>query len=106
METRSAFALTIASVVGLLPQAVIGLFAGVWIDRFDRKKIMMIADGAVALSSLLLSILFFVCIKSMTFVYIVLFIRALGETFHPHADIYHHFCADRNTASTHGKKIF
>lgn len=82
METGSAIALTMASVIGLLPQAVIGLFAGVWIDRFNRKRIMIIADSAVALSSLLLGVLFIIGIKSIIFVYIVLFIRALGETFH------------------------
>lgn len=82
METGSAMALTFASVIGLLPQAIIGLFAGVWIDRFNRKKIMIIADSAVALSSLLLGVLFFIGFKSIIFVYIVLFIRALGETFH------------------------
>lgn len=82
MKTESALALTLASVIGLLPQAVLGLFAGVWIDRFDRKKIMMLADTMVALSSLFLGILFFLGIESITFVYIVLFIRALGETFH------------------------
>lgn len=82
METGSALSLTIASVVGLLPQAVIGLFAGVWIDRFDRKKIMIAADVAVALSSLFLGVLFFLGIQSIFFVYVVLFIRALGETFH------------------------
>jgi DHA3 family macrolide efflux protein-like MFS transporter len=82
METGSALSLTIASVVGLLPQAVIGLFAGVWIDRFDRKKIMIIADVAVAVSSFLLGLLFFLGIESIIYVYVVLFIRALGETFH------------------------
>lgn len=82
LETGSAMALTIASVIGLLPQAVIGLCAGVWIDRLDRKKIMIIADCVVALSSLLLGILFFIGIKSIVIVYIVLFVRALGETFH------------------------
>lgn len=82
MKTESALALTLASVIGLLPQAVLGLFAGVWIDRFDRKKIMMLADTMVALSSLFLGVLFFLGIESITFVYIVLFIRALGETFH------------------------
>ncbi len=82
IETGSAMALTIASVIGLLPQAVIGLFAGVWIDRFNRKKIMIIADSAIALSSFLLGVLFIIGIESIIFVYIVLFIRALGETFH------------------------
>lgn len=82
IQTGSALALTIASLVGLLPQAIIGLFAGVWIDRLNRKNIIMIADGVVALSSLVLGILFFLGIESLILVYIVLFIRALGETFH------------------------
>ncbi len=82
IETGSALALTIASVAGLLPQALIGLFAGVWIDRFNRKKIIILADGMVAASSLLLGILFFLGIRSLTMVYVVLFVRALGETFH------------------------
>ncbi|MEI7883824.1 MAG: MFS transporter [Clostridia bacterium] len=82
IETGSALALTIASVVGLLPQAIIGLFAGVWIDRFNRKKIIILADVVVAASSLFLGMLFFMGIRSLTLVYVVLFVRALGETFH------------------------
>lgn len=82
VETGSALALTIASVVGLLPQAIIGLFAGVWIDRSNRKKIIILADGMVAASSLLLGVQFFLDIHSLTIVYVVLFVRALGETFH------------------------
>jgi MFS transporter, DHA3 family, macrolide efflux protein len=82
VETGSALALTIASVVGLLPQAIIGLFAGVWIDRFNRKKIIILADGIVAASSLFLGVLFFMGISSLTFVYVVLFVRTLGESFH------------------------
>lgn len=82
VKTGSALALTIASVVGLLPQAVIGPFAGVWIDRYNRKTIMIIADSAVAISSLALGLSFFFGTPSMVFIYIVLFMRALGETFH------------------------
>ncbi|MCX7922050.1 MAG: MFS transporter [Clostridia bacterium] len=82
LQTGSAIALTIASVVGLLPQAVIGPFAGVWIDRYNRKKIMIIADSTVAISSLILGVSFFFGKPSMIFIYAILFIRALGETFH------------------------
>ena len=82
VETGSAIALTIASVVGLLPQAIIGLFAGVWIDRYNRKTVMIIADLVVALSSLILGIAFFFGTPSIIFVYIILFMRALGDTFH------------------------
>jgi DHA3 family macrolide efflux protein-like MFS transporter len=82
VQTGSAMALTVASIVGLLPQAVIGPFAGVWIDRYNRKTIMIIADSAVALSSLVLGLSFFFTIPSLIFIYFILFIRALGETFH------------------------
>jgi DHA3 family macrolide efflux protein-like MFS transporter len=75
-------ALTVASIMGLLPQAVIGPFAGVLIDRYNRKTIMIIADSAVAASSLVLGLSFFFTMPSLIFIYIILFIRALGETFH------------------------
>ena len=82
IETGSAMSLTAASVVGLLPQAVIGPFAGVLIDRYNRKIIMIIADSVVAISSLMLSLCFFYTTPPLVFIYFVLFIRALGETFH------------------------
>jgi DHA3 family macrolide efflux protein-like MFS transporter len=80
--TGSALAVTLASIAGLLPQAVIGPFAGVWIDRFNRKTIMMLADGVVAIGSLLLFLMCFLGTPPLWIVYLILFIRALGETFH------------------------
>ena len=82
VHTGSAIALTIASVVGLLPQSIIGPFAGVWIDRYNRKKIMILADCAVAISSLILGVSFFFDTPSLLLIYVTLFTRALGETFH------------------------
>ncbi|MRS03660.1 MFS transporter, partial [bacterium] len=82
IETGSAIALTVASLVGLLPQVLIGPFAGVWIDRYNRKSIMIIADLGVAVASLALGIAFLLGKPSLIFVYIILFVRALGETFH------------------------
>ena len=82
IQTGSALALTATSVVGLLPQAVLGPFAGVLIDRYSRKTIMILADSAIALSSLILSVSFFLGAPSLVFIYFILFIRALGETFH------------------------
>jgi MFS transporter, DHA3 family, macrolide efflux protein len=82
IETGSAIALTAASLVGLLPQILIGPFAGVWIDHYNRKSIMIAADIVVAASSLILAISFFFGTPSLWLVYAVLFARALGETFH------------------------
>lgn len=82
VETGSALSLTVASIVGLLPQAMIGLFAGAWIDRFDRRRIIIAADALVAASSLLLSVLFMLGFRFLGIVYVILFARSLGETFH------------------------
>lgn len=82
VTTESPIAITIASVVGLLPQAVIGPFAGVWIDRFNRKTVMMLADSVTAAGSLILFLFCFIGTPALWLVYVVLFIRALGETFH------------------------
>jgi MFS transporter, DHA3 family, macrolide efflux protein len=82
VETGSALALTIASIVGLLPQALIGMIAGVWIDRYPRKRIIMLADGLTAVASLVLALCFVSGYASLTVVYVALFVRALGDTFH------------------------
>jgi DHA3 family macrolide efflux protein-like MFS transporter len=81
-NTGSAVSLAIASLCGLLPQALIGPFAGVAIDRHERKTVMIIADLGVALSSLALGASFFFGDPPLGFVFAVLFLRALGETFH------------------------
>ena len=82
IKTGSAISLTIASVVGLLPQVVIGPFAGVIIDRYKRKVVMIVADLGVAVSSLALGVSFFFGEPVMAFIYVILFLRAIGETFH------------------------
>lgn len=81
-KTGSAIALTSASIVGFLPQALIGPFAGVWVDRYNRKIVMILADFLVALSSVVLGVAFLLKEPSVSFIYGILFIRALGSTFH------------------------
>ncbi len=79
----------------LLPQAVLGIFAGVIIDRFDRKKVIILADILVATSSLILAILFLLGYTNIIFVYIVLFLRAIGETFHKPALMNYSFTTEQ-----------
>jgi MFS transporter, DHA3 family, macrolide efflux protein len=82
VRTGSAIALTVASLVGLLPQVLIGPFAGVLIDRYNRKSVMIVADLAVAVASFALGLSFFFGAPRLAFIYVILLIRALGETFH------------------------
>ena len=43
-KTGSAMVLSMASLVGFLPYAILGPAIGVLVDRHDRKKIMIGAD--------------------------------------------------------------
>ena len=56
--TQSATTLSIASMMGLLPQVLLSPFIGTWVDRGNRRLILMFADGTVALVTLILAILF------------------------------------------------
>lgn len=47
-KTGSAMVLSMASLVGFLPYAILGPAIGVLVDRHDRKKIMIGADLIIA----------------------------------------------------------
>src|SRR5215208_7391890 len=57
-KSGSATILALATLVGMLPQIVLGPFAGALVDRWDRRLIMIFADGAIAVSTLVLVYLF------------------------------------------------
>lgn len=83
VQTESAITLALASIVSCLPNMLIGPFAGVWIDRCNRRTVMIAADGLIALSSVILGIAFLSGNSpSVWFMYLILFIRGLGNTFH------------------------
>ena len=84
-ETNSATTLAIASMMGLLPQVLLSPFIGTWVDRGNRRLIMMFADGAVALSTAALAILFAMDMIQVWHIYVALFIRAVGGGFHQSA---------------------
>src|SRR5690606_36550617 len=81
-ETGSAEVLAYAAIAGLLPQALIGPFAGVYIDRWDRKFTMILADSFIALCTLIMAVLFYLGHFEMLYVYVLLGLRSLGSAFH------------------------
>ena len=54
LETQSGTIMTIAMIAGVLPTFLVSPFAGVWADRHDRRTIIMLSDGLVALATLAL----------------------------------------------------
>jgi len=83
VQKESAITLTLATVFSFLPNLLFGPFAGVWIDRYNRRAVMIVADGLVALSSIVMGIVFLLMeVPPVWFIYLVLFIRGIGNTFH------------------------
>lgn len=81
-ESGSATVLAIATLVGMLPQIVIGPFAGALVDRWNRRLIMIAADATIALFSLLLAYLFSTGNVQIWHIYLIMGVRALGGAFH------------------------
>ena len=81
-ETGSATVLAIASLIGLLPQVILGPFAGALVDRWKRRQVILVADTAIALATLLLAYLFAIDAVGLGTIYALLFIRGIGESFH------------------------
>ncbi len=82
IETGSAETLAFAAIAALLPQAIIGPFAGVYIDRWDRKKTMIFSDAFVALCTAFMALNFYMGNQSLFFIYIMLGLRSVGSAFH------------------------
>lgn len=81
--TGSTVTLSIAAIVGFLPGLLFGSFAGVHIDRNKKKTVMMIADGGIALSSIILAVAFLMPAPPSTWIiYLMLFVRGIGSVFH------------------------
>ncbi len=81
-STGSATVLATATLVGLLPQVLAGPFVGALVDRWDRKRIMIAADLAIAGVTAGLVALFALGVIQPWHVYLAALARGLGQTFH------------------------
>jgi len=85
VQTGSATVLATASLVGLLPNVILGPFIGTLVDRWDRRRIMLVSDTVIALVTIGLAVLFALDVVEVWHIYVVLFIRAVFESFHSNA---------------------
>lgn len=81
-KTGSAAVLSLASCAGFLPNAVLGLFAGAMVDRWNRKFTMIGADLFIAAVSFVLVIYGLFAEIPVWLVLVILFVRSVGTAFH------------------------
>lgn len=55
--TDSVALLGLTTFAALLPQLLVGPFAGAWIDRHDKRRLLILVEGALALQALTLAAL-------------------------------------------------
>ena len=81
-RTRSASMLAASTFLALAPQVLFGPLIGALVDRWDRRKVMMIADGSAAIASAALAALFAAGAPSVPAVLLALLARGVAGAFH------------------------
>jgi DHA3 family macrolide efflux protein-like MFS transporter len=78
---HSATILSIATLVSILPDVIISPIAGALIDRWNRKKVMIVTDILTAVLTLVLALLFAFTDVQIWQIYLVMFLRATFGAF-------------------------
>lgn len=74
--TRSALGLALAGVASFLPWPLFGLLMGAWVDRVDRKRLMILADVLRAAALASIPALAATRMLSIWWIYVVAFVTA------------------------------
>lgn len=80
-STGSAAMLGLAGLIGFLPTALLGAFAGVVADRYSRKLVCIAADITVGIVSAAYALLLFLFDLPLWTVFVVLLARGVAVTF-------------------------
>ncbi len=78
LETKSGIVMTVFVLCGFVPTFLMSPFAGVWADRMDRKKLIVISDFLIAVATLGLAAVFLSGEKALWLIMVTAAIRALG----------------------------
>jgi DHA3 family macrolide efflux protein-like MFS transporter len=81
-STGSATVLATATLFAMLPGILLGPLAGVLVDRWNRRWIIIVADGVGTLGAALLMLLFWADAIQIWHLYAITAVRALAGTFH------------------------
>jgi DHA3 family macrolide efflux protein-like MFS transporter len=81
LATKSGWAMTVFVLCGFLPMFLVSPFAGVWADRTDRKKLIILSDGMIALVTLALAAVFAAGADALWLVMLTAAVRAVGQAF-------------------------
>lgn len=81
-ETGSATVLATASLVAILPAVFLGPFVGALVDRWNRRIVMIVADGMAALAAAWIVYLIWSGTMQVWHIYVLMFVRSICGGFH------------------------
>lgn len=76
LSTQSGLMMSIATICGYVPQLLISLWAGVWIDRHSRKFLCMASDAIIAIATFFVMLAFFMGFRRVELLFLVLLVRS------------------------------
>lgn len=81
--TQSGLLVTVSIIIGFLPSLLLSPLSGVLADRMPRKWLMVLADGSIAIATLISALIFmFFNVDALWLLLIVSLVRAIGGAFH------------------------
>lgn len=81
-STGSALVLAMMNICVMLPIGLLSPFGGIVADKHNRKMIMIVADGAIGLISLIAGFIILAGDVSLVLLILVCVARAVGQAFH------------------------
>ncbi|WP_278278225.1 MFS transporter [Alkaliphilus peptidifermentans] len=78
LKTGSGVAVAGVTITTYLPQALVMLLGGVLADRYPPKRLVILADSFIALSTLILAILFLKAVDNISWIFFFNCLRSLG----------------------------
>jgi len=78
LATKSGWIMTLFILCGFIPTFLMSPFAGVWADRMDRKKLIILSDGLIAVATLALALVFWAGDDALWLILLTAAIRAVG----------------------------
>lgn len=79
LRTSSGLWMTMIVLASILPQVLVSLWGGVWADRYNRKFLIMGADGGIAFATLILALLYMAGYESLELLLAVAAVRSIGS---------------------------
>ncbi|MDP2289454.1 MAG: MFS transporter [Actinomycetota bacterium] len=77
-ETESGVSIALYAVAAFMPQGIVSIFGGVLADRMNRKVLIIIADGTIALVTLGLAILMLNGVTALWILLLAVAVRSVG----------------------------